>query len=269
MRIQGEKYWDPTISLPITLPTSLPTQIPIQTKSNTDVLGQGGELHLVDPKPTLVYSRRPRAPIQNQESKPIADPPTVKEIEECNKDVEKMNDLDPPIAVRKGVRSCTKYPISNYLTYSKLSCGFKAFVSETDRMQVPRDVHEALQDPKWKEAVLEEMKALEDNETWELVELPSGKKVVGSKWVFSVKYRPNGTIERYKARLVAQGFSQTYGIDYEETFAPVAKLNSISVVVSCYKLRLEITSIGYQECLLERHLRGRSVHEGFTKVRRT
>ena len=69
------------------------------------------------------------------------------------------------------------------------------------------------------------MRALHDNGTQEVVDLPKGKKVVGSKWGFTVKYKAGGEVERYKAQLVAQGFTQTYGIDFEETFAPVAKLN--------------------------------------------
>ncbi len=71
-----------------------------------------------------------------------------------------------------------------------------------------------------------EMEALEQNKTWELVKLPP----VGCKWVFTVKYKADGTIERYKAQLVAKGYTQTYGIDYLETFAPVAKMNT----VDCY-----------------------------------
>ena len=65
-----------------------------------------------------------------------------------------------------------------------------------------------------------------------MVKFPEGKKIVGSKWIFTVKYRLDGVVEWYKARLIAQGFTQTYGIDYEETFAPVAKLNSIRVLLS-------------------------------------
>ena len=60
---------------------------------------------------------------------------------------------------------------------------------------------------------------------WDLVELPHGKNAVGCKWVFTIKLKANGSIDRYKARLVAKGFTQTYGIDFQETFAPIAKMN--------------------------------------------
>ena len=68
------------------------------------------------------------------------------------------------------------------------------------------------------------MNALERNQTWEIVELPKEKKTVGCKWVYALKYKTDGSLERYKSRLVAKGFTQTFGIDYQETFAPVAKI---------------------------------------------
>ncbi|XP_052199622.1 retrovirus-related Pol polyprotein from transposon RE1 isoform X2 [Diospyros lotus] len=101
-----------------------------------------------------------------------------------------------------------------------------------DEASIPSNIHEALGDTNWKNAVMEEMKALDSNNTWELVDRLKNKKIVGYKWVFTVKYKSDGSIDRYKARLVAQGYSQTYGIDYEETFAPVAKLNSIRIFLS-------------------------------------
>ena len=79
---------------------------------------------------------------------------------------------------------------------------------------------------------MEEMSALVKNNTWEIVKVPSNKRVVGCRWVFTVKHNADGSVERYKVRLVAQGFTQTYGINYEETFALVAKLNSIRVLIS-------------------------------------
>ena len=79
---------------------------------------------------------------------------------------------------------------------------------------------------------------LKKNETWQFTDLPPSKKLVGCKWVFTIKPKIDGTIETYKARLVAKGLRQTHGIDYQETFAPVANnaflhgMNSIRVLLS-------------------------------------
>ena len=73
----------------------------------------------------------------------------------------------------------------------------------------------------------EELQALEKAQTWELVTLPPGKTTVGCKWVYKIKTKSDGSIDRYKACLVANGFNQEYGIDYEETFAPIARLTSV------------------------------------------
>ncbi|RVW39635.1 Retrovirus-related Pol polyprotein from transposon RE1 [Vitis vinifera] len=141
-------------------------------------------------------------------------------------------DLDLLIALRKGTRACTKHPIAKYISYSNLSDNYRAFTTNISKLVVPRNIQEALDEPSWKLTVFEEINALKKNGTWEVVDLPREKKVVGCKWVFTIKSKADGSVERYKARLVAKGFTQTYGIDYQETFAPVAKINSIRVLLS-------------------------------------
>ena len=77
-----------------------------------------------------------------------------------------------------------------------------------------------------------QQRALEKNGTWTLTDLPPGKRIVGCKWIFSVKYKADGNVERFKACLVAKGFTQSYGIGYQELFALVAKLNAIRALLS-------------------------------------
>ena len=112
-----------------------------------------------------------------------------------------------------------KYPMSNYVSNYHLSESNKSFVNQLFTVAIPNSVQEALANPRWKAAMNEEMKSLQKNETWELVECPPGKKLVGCRWIYTMKYKADGSIERFKVRLVAKGYTQTYGIDYTETFA--------------------------------------------------
>lgn len=79
----------------------------------------------------------------------------------------------------------------------------------------------------------EELLALESNRTWDLVSLPCTSSIIGSKWVYSIKIKSDGTLDRYKAHLIAQGYKHEYRIDYEETFAPVAKMASPYTAEDC------------------------------------
>lgn len=85
---------------------------------------------------------------------------------------------------------------------------------------------------KWIAAMNEELQDIEKNKTWSLVDLPKGRKSIGCKWVYKIKRNESGEAIRYKARLVAQGFSQKYGIDYDEVFAPVARSATFRILLS-------------------------------------
>jgi hypothetical protein len=96
----------------------------------------------------------------------------------------------------------------------------------------PTSVSEALSDSRWKVAMDEEYSALMNNNTWCLVPSPYGKNVIDCKWVYKVKRKADGTIDRYKTRLVAKGFKQRYDIDYEDTFSHVVKAANICLVLA-------------------------------------
>jgi len=77
-----------------------------------------------------------------------------------------------------------------------------------------------------------EIEALNNNNTWDLVDLPAGKKAISSKWVYKVKLKSDGTLERFKARLVIRGFTQHYGVDYQEVFSPMVKMTTIRSIIA-------------------------------------
>ena len=96
----------------------------------------------------------------------------------------------------------------------------------------PSSFEEAVEDPAWVDAMVEEYDSIFRNSVWEIVPSPEGKSVVGSRWIYKVKQVADGSVEKYKAIFVARGFSQIEGIDYEETFAPIAMYSSIWMILA-------------------------------------
>ena len=108
--------------------------------------------------------------------------------------------------------------------------GFHCF-STLASLQEPQTFHEASSNPLWQQVMKEELDAQHKTGIWDLVNLPSRKSAIGCKWVYKIKTRSDGTVDHYKARIVTRGFTQEYGIDYEETFAPVARLSSVMTLI--------------------------------------
>lgn len=96
----------------------------------------------------------------------------------------------------------------------------------------PAGHEKALKDPKWKKAMEEEMSMIQKNKTWELVERPKDRKVIGVKWVSRTKLNIDCTINKYKVRLVVKGYAQIFGVEYFDTFAPIAKLDTIRLLLA-------------------------------------
>ncbi|GKA04083.1 ribonuclease H-like domain-containing protein [Tanacetum coccineum] len=122
-----------------------------------------------------------------------------------------------------------KYGIDRVVNYSKLSKENYCFATNLNKTFEPKTFHEACNNKEWITAMNTEMEALNRNETWEITLLPPGRKPIGCKWIYKVKYKSNGDIERYKARLVVKGYNQKEGVDYDETFSRVVKI----VIVRC------------------------------------
>ncbi|GJS04403.1 retrovirus-related pol polyprotein from transposon TNT 1-94 [Tanacetum coccineum] len=119
----------------------------------------------------------------------------------------------------------------------------------------PRGFKTAAKDPKWMEAMNEEFQALQQNQTWVLVPRPGSANIIGSKWVYRIKYNSDGTIERYKARLVAQGCSQIPGLDYYHTFSPVVKASTVRIVISLAVLhKWKLHQLDVKNAFLNGHL---------------
>jgi hypothetical protein len=130
------------------------------------------------------------------------------------------------------VTSKSAFPLKNYLSLSNLSNSHQAFLINVIENKEPQSYSQAIKSAEWREAMAKEIHALESNNTWVLSPLPKGKSAIGCKWVYKIKYHSDGTVERYKARLVAKGYNQVHGIDYHDTFAPVAKLVTVRLLLS-------------------------------------
>ncbi|CAL1381811.1 unnamed protein product [Linum trigynum] len=136
-------------------------------------------------------------------------------------------DPSPPV-LRRSDRATRGQPplrLNDFVTFA------------TTHVSVPASYKQAHGQACWDEAMNVEFAALEANHTWDVVPRPPDCSVIGCRWVYAIKVHPDGTIERYRARLVAQGFKQEFGIDYDETFAPVAKMQTVRTLLAVAAMR--------------------------------
>lgn len=134
-------------------------------------------------------------------------------------------------SLEKEPASGKQYPLSHCLGYVQLSKAHKNYSLALSTVYEPRSYAEASRYPDWCKAMDTEYQALVSNNTWTVTRLLAHKKAVACKWVFKVKPRFDGNEERKKACLVAKGFTQRVGLDYEETFSPVANLVMVKTLL--------------------------------------
>lgn len=96
----------------------------------------------------------------------------------------------------------------------------------------PSFYHQAAKFPQWQKAMADELEAMEKTQTWTVVSVPKEKHTIGSKWVYKIKYKPDGTVDQHKARLVVKGYNQIEGVDFFDTFSPVAKIVTVKVLLT-------------------------------------
>ena len=133
--------------------------------------------------------------------------------------------------------------VANFVSYS-------CYLSQVE----PTKVEEALQDERWVKAMHDELFQFQRNDIWTLVPKPKGEHIISTKWIFRNKTDDEGNVIRNKAQLVAQGYSQMEGVDYDETFAPVACMESFFPQNSpnpCMSLKIQVLPYGCKDCFLE------------------
>ena len=197
---------NPTPSLSSTFPVL--DQLPIEVPSMSNLPHVSGG----SPIPTTVTDVAPNLNTGTstpslRRSQRVSKPPTYLQSYKCSL---VLSDQFPhsTSSIKSGSlppTSGTNYSLSSYLSTSKLSTSYANFCSLITNIPEPKSYFEAVKNPKWQEAMDIEIAALEANNTWTFTPLPPHKRAVGCKWVYRVKYRSDGSIERYKARLVVKG----------------------------------------------------------------
>ncbi|KAG7588381.1 Integrase catalytic core [Arabidopsis suecica] len=128
--------------------------------------------------------------------------------------------------------SSVQYPLSDYMSYDGLSTPYRAYICSVTKHAEPTSFAQAKKSDDWLNAMNAELQALEGTATWKICSLPQNKHAIGCRWVYKVKLNADGSLERYKARLVAKGYTQQEGVDFVDTFSPVAKMTTVKTLLA-------------------------------------
>ena len=132
-------------------------------------------------------------------------------------------DPDPPVLRRS---THTIRPPARYGLFSS------SLLASLSTIIIPNTYSQVVKHDFWQQAMNEELNPLQQNKTWDIVQCPLHVQPIGCKWIYSIKLKADGSLDRYKARLVALGNRQEYGVDYDETFAPVTKMTTVRTILA-------------------------------------
>lgn len=187
-----------------------------------------GSLEIEDQDPPDNMEEDHAPEIQRETSKEIDSEDQIAPLDEPSNANRKR-----PLWARKMIQEAKNYTApKGTFRESKRPHKFSSYVALMSEIinSEPSCVKEALNHQVWKDAMSKEYQSIVKNDVWDIVPRPKEKSVVSSKWLFKIKHVADGSIEKHKARFVARGFSRKEGIDYEETFAPVARYTSVKAV---------------------------------------
>lgn len=177
---------------------------------------------------SLCFSGFGNKGIEEDETNKIGEGSTVEQTEPTV-EIEEEEEEPDHIILRRSTRE-TKKPgyLDDYILLAEV---------ESERLLIllndePWNYEEAKDEEVWRDACQDEIASIVKNKTWDLTDLPKGAKAIGLKWVFKVKRNSDGSINKYKARLVAKGYVQRHGVDYEEVFAPVARIETVRFILA-------------------------------------
>ncbi|KAL8123400.1 hypothetical protein AgCh_011388 [Apium graveolens] len=195
--------------------------------SNISVLEASTSQTPTSPPTSTSTSRTPTSPTSSPASTTSQSSPEILDSPPTQSSTE--SSTPPPVRQSTRIGKSTQLPDFAYSSYSPY---FASFVTSVHHLSEPTSYREAVHDPLWQNAMAEELTALHQTHTWDLVPLPPGKHIIGCRWVYKIKTKADGSVERYKARLVAKGYSQEYGLDYEETIVHVAKMTIVRTLIA-------------------------------------
>jgi transposase InsO family protein len=246
-------------------PGGSPTPIPPIPLSVGAPLGEPPSLNPAD-TPVSQASVGGQGPVAATQVEPAALPPAVDNLPRRS-----TRQRTTPHSTISTAIPARRVPVAERWTYEPIPAsiddptstspepGESAMHTSTDSASIPKSIHAAQSSPEWpqwSDACKSELKSMHDLKTHQLVPLPAGRKAIGSRWVFTIKTDENGNLLRHKARLVAQGFTQVEGIDYTETFAAVAKYDTVRILLAlAAKFDLELDQMDVRTAFLNADLK--------------